>query len=204
VGIKITSKNRNTHKIHYKDRAMSIDEEDLTVYFYHWLHRIPSWCVSRKEAKNLNNIDFALREIWVQSSKRLFSEPHIIERLREGEIFKFNIEKFNIELSVKPNIPSYWRKYCISLCPVCKKGVNIHLSRPVKYCPICAQENKMDNQRLRRAIQQNRHLCKTCGKTLSKKYPNREYCNGACKQKDYRRRKDHKLNLKLIKEGILV
>jgi len=199
VGIKITSKTRNKHEIDYKDRGMTIDEENLTVYFYHWLHRIPSWCVSRKGAKNLDETDFALSEIRLQASQRLYSEPGIIDRLRKGEIFKFNIK-----FTINRNIPSYWKKYCISLCPVCEKSVNVHLSRSVKYCPNCAQETKMDNQRLRRAIKQNRHLCKTCGKPLPKEYPNRNYCNGACKQKDYRRRKLHELNLKLIKEGILV
>jgi hypothetical protein len=184
----------------YKKYPLEIDEEDLSVYFYYWLHRIPSWHVSRKAAKNLDDIDFALTEIWSQATKHLYSEPNIFERLRQGEIIKCNIE-FNI----KHNIPPKWKRYCISLCSVCKKGVNIHLSRSVKYCPKCARENRIDQQRLRRAIKQNRRLCKNCGKPLPKKYPNRNYCpGGACKQKEYRRRKQRELNLKLIKEGVLI
>lgn len=200
VGIKITSRTRNVRKIRYKERPMTMDEEDLSVYFYHWLHRTPSWCVSRKEAKNLDDIDFALTEIWFQATQLLCSKSDTIERLRKGEIVKFDIE-FNI----KHNIPPKWKTYCISLCPVCKKGVNIHLSRSVKYCPKCAKENKLDQQRLRRAVKQHQHLCKSCGNPLPKKYPNREYCpGGACKQKEYRQRKQRELNLKLIKEGVLI
>jgi len=172
VGIKITSKNRNDRKIVNKNPDTQMNEEDLSVYFSHWLDKIPSWKATRKTVKLLDNVNYSLTKIWSQASRRLYSEPGIIERLRKGEIFKFSIE-----FTIKQNIPPKWKKYCISLCPVCKKGVNIHLSRAVKYCPNCAQKTKMDNQRLRRAIKQNQHFCKTCGKPLPKKYPNRNNCN---------------------------
>jgi hypothetical protein len=161
-------------------------KEDLSVYFYHWIGRIPQWRVTGKAVLGLKDLDFSLHKIWLQSYSRILFDIDI-NRLKKGEIFKFDIE-----YSINQNIPPKWKIYFISLCPVCKKAVNIHFRRPVRYCPNCAKESKTDKQQLRRAIKQNRRLCKTCSKPLPRKYPNRNYCpGGACKQKSYRNRKQH-------------
>ena len=189
VGIKITSKNRNKPKIDNKEPDLELGEKDLSLYFYYWLDRARPWNSSGEPAKKLIGRDFILFEIWRQALRRIYPD-----QLRKGEVFKFSIE-----FTIKENIPPRWKQYCISLCPICKRGVNIHLSRPVKYCPKCRKDNKMEKQRLRRAIKNNQRLCKNCGKPLPKEYPNRKYCmGGACKQKEYRRRKLHELYLKAI------
>jgi len=142
-------------------------------------------------------MDFTLREIWLQALQH--TEPDIINRLKNGEIFKFNIES-----KIQKNIPPKWKTYYISLCTVCKKGVIFHLTRPVKYCPLCAQENKNEKQRQRRAFKQKRRLCKCCGKPLPKDHPNRVYCpGGTCKQKEYRRRKKWENFVKDFNESVV-
>lgn len=88
-----------------------------------------------------------------------------------------------------PLIP-HTRLY-FSLCSDCKKDVIINFSRHVKYCPICSQKRGKLQQAMKRAIKSGRHLCKHCKKPLPKKYPNRLFCNCACKQAAYRQRKEN-------------
>jgi hypothetical protein len=211
LGITITPKTRNASKGIYidndgitpKNQTIQIEPDsrledlDLSFYFHYWYHRIPQWKVSGKAVLDLDKTDFSLYQVWLQAFSQ-FQFDIDINRLKEGEIFKFNLE-YHINF----NIPARWKKYFISLCPICKKAVNIHLSRPIKYCPNCARIKDANKQRLRRAIKRGQHLCKCCGKPLPKEYPNRDYCpGGACKQKAYRERKEHEWWMKSTEEWV--
>lgn len=176
-------------------------EEGLTLYFYHWLKVDPVWKISGKLSKE----DISYKQIWEQATSRFLFQEVDITRLKKGEIFRFDIEDkfirgYDIH-TLHQSITTKEKKYCISICPVCKKAVNIHLSRVKKLCPNCDRESKSDKQRIRRAIKKGRNFCKSCGKLLPKEYPNRDYCpGGACKQKMYRKRKEKESWLKSLED----
>jgi hypothetical protein len=176
LGVTFTTKTRNASEVVYKDNDGTIPKDlitwiepdsrledlDLSIYFHFWHNRSPQWNVSGKAVLDLDDMDFSLYQVWLQAFSQIQFDIDI-NRLKEGEIFKFNLE-YHINF----NIPARWKKYFISLCPICEKAVNIHLSRPIKYCPNCARIKDANEQRLRRAIKRGQHLCKCCGKPLPK------------------------------------
>lgn len=177
-------------------------EEDLSVYFSHWLHISAKWEVTSildvpaqellKLSKEELNEYYSYTKIWHQAFSHFIAvDIDFITRLENGENLKFDIEYkdreswYDPEIRVR-NITIRAKKYFISLCPVCKKAVNIHLSRAKILCPNCTLIANTDKQRLRRGWK----VCKYCGKPLPKEYPNRNYCQGGvCKQRAYRERK---------------
>lgn len=155
-------------------------DHDLSVYFYQWHDRKPLWKILENELEP-DNKDYFLYEVWNQASLQL----------------QINLENFligknidcELEFHIYHNIPAKWKKICFILCPSCKKSINIHLSRAVKYCPVCSNMKTNERRRKIRAIKIGHRLCKHCGKPLPKKYPNREYCCRSHQQMSWLNRK---------------
>jgi hypothetical protein len=111
---------------------------------------------------------------------------------------RFEIEYKWVESWYNPeiqsdNLPGIRAKYYfITLCPICKKSVNITLSHPRRVCPNCERLTSNQRLQLRRANKTGRRICKYCGVVvLPKEYPNREYCCRTHQQKANRRQKEH-------------
>jgi hypothetical protein len=207
-------------------------EPDWKLYFYQWLKSksgikvIPKWTWTNeyirehllKLPKNELEKQYSYNKIWEQAAG--FCHPagfdnEIIERIKEGNPVRFKIENKRVESWYDPeiqsdNLPGVRAKYYfISLCPVCRKSVNITLSKPKRLCPNCERLTSNQRLQLRRAIKKGRRICKYCGMVvLPKEYPNRDYCSRNHQQKADRRRKEHerwiKEDEKFVKNGGVV
>lgn len=190
-------------------------EPDWKIYFYHWLGIPPYWKwtneyikekllpLSEKERKH----ERAYGKIFDQATEFCHCagfDFDIIEQIKKGKPIRFEIRYRNVESWYDPplqanNLPGIRAKYYfISLCPICRKSVNIALTHPKRFCPNCERLTENQRLQLKRAIKHGKRICKYCGMVvLPKEYPNREYCCRAHTEKAYRRKMEHE---QLIRE----
>lgn len=124
-------------------------------------------------------------------------DPRILELVYWGlTYFAARQEEFDKGINIDTEVPFALRlsekrnKICFVKCPGCNT-VFTSRSRHFKYCPDCITEHKRDLQRIRRGAR----ACKHCGKSLPKKFPNREYCpGGACRVAAWRERKNDSIS----------
>lgn len=179
---------------------------------------VPNWKWSNdyikeyllKLPKNDLRKHYSYRKIWDQATEFFHDcgyDNEIIEDIKKGLPIRFEIQYRSVESWYDPeiqadNLPGIRAKYYwVSLCPLCKKSVNITISHRKEYCPNCERLTSNQRLQLQRAIKKGKRICKYCGMVvLDKKYSNREYCCRAHTEKAYRRKKEHEWELKSMEE----
>lgn len=189
-------------------------EPDWKIYYYYWLGIPPYWkwtneyirekllMLPEKERRH----ERAYGKIFDQATAFCHYDGYnneIIKDIKKGLPKRYEIQYRSIkswydpEIRVDNLLGIRAKYYWVSLCPLCKKSVNITLSHPKKYCPNCERLTSNQKLQLRRAIKKGKRTCKYCGVViLEDNYPNREYCCRAHNDRAYRRKKEHDSELK--------
>jgi hypothetical protein len=159
-----------------------LEEHGLSIFFYHWHEgRIPLLDMDRKGLK-YDDTDMALHRMWSRALERIILYTSI-NKIEPHEILSFYIEEVSFfdHLIRTYDSKIEKKKINISLCQMCRKAINIHLSRSVKYCPNCAHKRKKETRQVRRAMNQGRGVCERCGVALKKSSQPIQYCSDKCR-----------------------
>ncbi|PKL63603.1 MAG: hypothetical protein CVV32_12950 [Methanomicrobiales archaeon HGW-Methanomicrobiales-3] len=200
-----------TKKAGTKDGALIrpdffFEENGLSIFFYHWHNGRISLRDMDRMGLRYDNTDLALNRIWSRALDSINFDINI-EKMKPGEIFSFYLEDVSYREHLIHTYESEIekKKINISLCQMCKKAINIHLSRSVKYCPKCAKKKKKDRQQEIRAIFQGRGFCKYCGVPLKKSSQPIEYCSDRCRtyaRRERERIEKHKESMEIFEDLI--